>query len=68
MDHGKIRYAVAAAGAILSPRLQIEDIVFDKGVDFGGATFDDACSFSRCEFNGGLNIGYTYFRLGPLAS
>jgi len=65
VNDGRIRYAVTCAGAMFAPRLQIKDVIFDNSLDFGGATFDEGCRFDRCQFNGGLNIGYAYFRLGP---
>lgn len=60
-----INVSIDCGGAVFASKMRMQGLTFEKYVGFFGTIFDDGCEIRNCSFNGGLDVRYTNFRLGP---
>ena len=56
---------IDCSASVFSSKMRLRDLTFTRPVGFFGAVFDDGCEVRNCNFDGGLDIRFASFRLGP---
>ncbi len=64
-SQGVINSSIDCGSAVFISKVQMKELTFERHAGFFGTVFDDGCDVSNCSFNGGLDIRYANFRLGP---